>query len=601
MRALPEADPGRPPLTGPAAFIWWQTKRQLPVLVGAIGLGILAALCQAALPYILGQAVDEGLEAGIGERLLFWCGMLLAIGAVSIVANAVGHRFDVVNWLKASLNASQLIGHHVTKTGSAITKELPTGEVVATVASDALRFGELFAGMARFLGGIVTYIVVGLVLLNSSVALGLTVLIGLPVVAGILALLVKPLQRRQAAQREAQGRLTTLGSDTVSGLRILRGIGGEDVFSGRYRSQSQEVRKRGTAVAQTQSTLDALQVLLPGLFLTLVVFLGAHMAVQGQLTPGQLVTFYGYGVFLTQPLRAATMIVHQGTRAVVASKKMIKVLQVQPDVTDTGTSQTPPEGSTLLDLNSGLEVRPGQTLAVVAADPDVSAEILIRMARLFDSEHPVRWGEHDIGSFPVPAVRERIVLGEATPALFTGTLATEVDARGGSTEEQLLQALSHADAHDVLDSLPERLHGEIAEKGRSLSGGQRQRVALARALMTDAEILLLIEPTSAVDAHTEARIAANLRQARAGRTTAIVSASPLVLDQVDEVAYIDGDGVVRARGSHRELLDAADAGFAHARQYRDVVSRSVGEQAPEDTTTDAVSVGATSHDAGAQR
>ncbi len=552
------------------------------MLLGAIAFGVVGALCQAALPYILGRAVDDGLEAGISQQLLIWCGLLLGIGVVSIVANAVGHRYDVANWLRASLNASQLIGHHVTRTGSAITKELPTGEVVATVASDALRFGEIFAGIPRFLGGVVTYIVVGLVLLNSSVTLGVTVLVGLPVVAALLALLVRPLQKRQAAQREAQGRLTTLGADTVSGLRILRGIGGEEAFAGRYHEQSQKVRARGTAVAQTQSTLDALQVLLPGLFLALVVFLGAHLAVRGDLTPGQLVTFYGYGVFLTQPLRAATMVIQHGTRAVVASRKMINVLKVQPDVRDEGTDASPEAGSTLLDVTSGLELRPGQILAVVSADPDISADILTRMSRMNDDDGEVHWNGKDIRSYPVSEVRSTIVLGEATPSLFTGKLSTEVDARGGASEPDLMEALNAADAHDVLSSMPQGLHGELAEKGRSLSGGQRQRVALARALMTDADILLLIEPTSAVDAHTEARIAANLQRVRAGRTTALVTASPLVLDQVDEVAYIDPDGVVRARGGHRELLDAAEAGFEHAKRYRDVVSRSVGESTDSD-------------------
>lgn len=581
MRALPEADPGRPPLTGAAAFIWWQMRRQWPVLLGAIFFGILGALCQAALPLILGNAVDDGLAHGISEPLLRWCAILLGIGAVSVLASAVGHRFDVANWLRASLNATQLIGHHVTHTGPAITKELPTGEVVATVASDALRFGELFASLARFLGGMVTYVVVGLVLLNSSTVLGLTVLLGLPVVAAILALLVRPLQRRQAAQREAQGRLTTLGSDTVSGLRILRGIGGEEVFSGRYRQQSQKVRRAGVSVAQTQSTLDALQVLLPGLFLAMVVFLGAHLALAGELSPGQLVTFYGYGAFLTQPLGAATMVVHTGTRAVVASRKMIRVLKAVPEVTDEGRVPTPEPGTPLVDRASGLQVRPDELIAVVAADPDASAEVLNRMSRMVDGPQEVRWGEHSLREMPLEQVRRRIVLGEATPALFTGTLADEVDVRGTASREELLAALQTADAHDVLSSLPEGLDGEIAEKGRTLSGGQRQRVALARSLMTDAEILLLVEPTSAVDAHTEARIAANLPRARAGRTTAIVTASPLLLEQVDEVAFIDDDGVVRARGSHRELLDAAEAGFAYARRYRDVVSRSVGEAEPE--------------------
>lgn len=593
---MPHPDPGSPPLRGPAAFIWWQAKRQWGVLAGAIGLGILGALCQAALPYLLGRAVDEGLGEGIGQQLLFWCALLLGVGLVSVVANAVGHRFEVANWLRAALNASQLIGHHVTRTGAGITKELPTGEVVATVASDALRFGELFYGLARFIGGLVTYVVVGLVLLNSSLTLGLTVLLGLPVVAAILALLVRPLQRRQAAQREAQGRLTTLGSDTVSGLRILRGIGGEDIFAGRYRDQSQRVRRRGIAVAQTQSTLDALQALLPGLFLTLVVFLGAHLALRGELTPGQLVTFYGYGVFLTQPLRAATMIIQHGTRAAVAARKIINVLKVTPDIPDSGTQQPPPPGSPLLDLQSGLELREGQILAVVSADPDISAAVLDRMARMTDGEQPVHWDGDDLRDFPLAAVRERIVLGESAPALFTGDLATEVDARGGSALEQVQAALDAADAHDVLESLPLGIHDRITEKGRSLSGGQRQRVALARSLMTDAEVLLLVEPTSAVDAHTEARIAVNLRRVRAGHTTAIVSASPLLLEHVDEVAFLDSAGTVRARGTHRELIAAAEDGFVHARAYRDVVSRSVGEAAAHEPAAVTAQHGATEHD-----
>ncbi|TDE97692.1 ABC transporter ATP-binding protein [Occultella glacieicola] len=575
--------------------MWWQTKRQWGVLVGAVIVGIIGAVCQAAVPFVLGRAIDGGLEHGLSPSLLRWCLILAGIGAVSLFTGAFGHRLDVVNWLRASLNTSQLIGHHVTRTGSAITRELPTGEVVATVASDALRLGEIYAQAARLLGGIVTYILVAVVLLQSSVSLGVAVLIGLPVVAGVLALLVRPLQRRQALQREAAGRLTTLGADTVSGLRILRGIGGEEVFAGRYREQSQKVRAAGTAVAQTQSTLDALQTLLPGLFLAGVVWYGAHLALAGEITPGQLVTFYGYAAYLTQPLRAATQAVQSGTRAVVASRKVIKVLQVTHDVPDTGTETAPPAGSELVDSDSGLVAHPGQLLAVVSADPDASAEILARMARQHDRVEPgeqagsvdqddqaeqageVRWGERRLTDVPLAQVRERIVLSEATPALFTGPLTEELDTREQADRADLEAALATSDAGDVLDSIPDGLDGTMTEKGRSLSGGQRQRVSLARALLTEAEILLLVEPTSAVDAHTEARIAGNLTRARAGRTTVVVSASPLVLDQVDEVAFVSG-GRVEVRGGHRDLLEMAEAGHPGALAYRNVVSRATAEQ-----------------------
>jgi ABC-type multidrug transport system fused ATPase/permease subunit len=111
-----------------------------------------------------------------------------------------------------------------------------------------------------------------------------------------------------------------------------------------------------------------------------------------------------------------------------------------------------------------------------------------------------------------------------------------------------------AAAHDIVEALPGKLDGEVAERGRTFSGGQQQRLRLARALIADPEILILVEPTSAVDAHTEARIAARLGAARAGRTTVVCSTSPLVLDRADHVLYVE-DGAVVAEGTHHDLLD----------------------------------------------
>jgi ABC-type multidrug transport system fused ATPase/permease subunit len=120
----------------------------------------------------------------------------------------------------------------------------------------------------------------------------------------------------------------------------------------------------------------------------------------------------------------------------------------------------------------------------------------------------------------------------------------------------------------VIDALEDGLETEVEERGRSFSGGQRQRLVLARALVIDADILVLVEPTSAVDAHTEARIAERLKQHRDGRTTVITTASPLLLDRVDEVALLEG-GQVIAVGTHRELLGDP--------RYRRVVARGEDE------------------------
>ncbi|MFC0707056.1 ABC transporter ATP-binding protein [Cellulomonas uda] len=580
MRSLPLTDPGTPPLTGPVAYLAWQARRQWGILtVGAL-LGVLMFSCQAALPYVTGHAIDSGLAHGFGADLWRSAAMLLGLGVVSATAGAVGHRYDVENWLRASFAASQLVGRRVSHSGHTITAELPTGEVVSAVANDALRIGEIYHTSARFIGSIVAYGIAAFVMLRTSVSLGLIVLLGLPTVAVCIAALVKPLQRRQAAQREASGRLTTLGSDTVSGLRILRGIGGEGVFTARYREQSQLVRRKGEDVAVTQSWLDALQVLLPGAFVVVLIWYGAHLAVAGEITPGQLVQAYGFAAFLSWPVQQMTYTVQSATRAHVGASKVLNVLRVVPATgARPGTRPMPPAHVPLVDEVSGTVVTPGRVSALVCVDPDASAAVATRMARFDDAaeaDTPVRLGGELLAELDKLAVRERVVLAEATPQLFSGTLASELDVHGTRDAERLLHAITLADAHDVLDSVPDGLDGELPEKGRSLSGGQRQRVALARALLLDPEILLLVEPTSAVDAHTEARIAARLAEARRGRATLVVTASPLVLDHVDEVQLLV-DGRVVATGTHAGLLARTDA---HGAAYRRVVGRDLDEMTP---------------------
>ena len=579
---MPLADPGTPPLTSPSAYLWWVARGQLGLVLSAIGWGSAAFVAAAVMPFLLGRVVDTGLAHGLSRELWVGCLTLLGVGAFQALANVVDHRRAVENWIRSAFRSSQLLGHHVSRTGDAVTTELPTGEVVATVANDSLRVGEVFWIGSRLVGAIVSYVVVAVLLLQASLTLGVAVLVGLPAVAGVLALVVKPLEKRQSAQREASGRLTTLGTDTVAGLRILRGIGGEEAFAARYREQSQKVRRAGVEVARTQSILDALQALLPGLLLVGVVWYGARLALAGDITAGQLVTFYGYAAFLTEPLSAATEAVQIFSRARVGVRKILKVLAIEATGADTRgapfDAAVRPVGPapTLVDEATGVVVAAGRTTALVSADPDETAGIALRLGLLGtpDAAAHVRLDGVPLARLGLAEVRRRVLVAESTPQLFTGVLRTELDATGTADEAHLLAALQVADALDILEALPGGLDGEVAEKGRSFSGGQRQRLALARAVAVGAETLVLVEPTSAVDAHSEARIAERLVAARREMTTAIVTASPLVLDRVDEVVLVE-DGAVVGRGTHRELL--ADPGGT-GRRYRAVVSRAAAEE-----------------------
>jgi len=544
----------------------WLGRRQISTLAAAMVFGIVWMLAQALVPWALGRAVDAGIEADDVRALLLWSGVLLALALAQAGSGVARHRFAVSNWVQAALNSSQLVGHHVTKVGSAMPARLPTGEVVSTVASDAVRLGDAYDVIARFVGAIVAYAVVAVLLLSASVELGIVVLVGVPVTAALLAFVVRPLQRRQLAQREQAGRLTSLGADTVAGLRVLRGVGGEGVFLARYNERSQQVRRAGVSVAGVQSWLDALQILLPGAFVALVTWLGARFVLAGEISPGELVSFYGYAAFLVVPLRTATEMLQKTIRGHVAAGRILGVLTVQPAVSDPASpAEEPADGADLADPTSGLQVRAGRLTALVGPDPASTAAVADRLGRFDDAHGSGLLGGVPLTELPVATARRRVVVADTDPRLFTGTLRTELDPWGRHTDDEILAALDAAGAADVLDALPRGLDDEVTERGRSFSGGQRQRISLARALLSDPEALVLVEPTSAVDAHTEALVAGRLREHRAGRTTVVVSASPLVLDRADEVALLL-DGRVAATGTHHDLLRRDDeVGAAYRR------------------------------------
>ncbi len=567
MRQLPLDHPGTADHRSPGRYLWWLAKGQWHTLAGGMLFGIIWMSTQAVMPFVLGRAIDRGVADQDSGELLKWAGLLFAIGLVQAASGIMRHRFAVTNWLTAAYRTVQLVGRQAVHLGGTLPRKVSTGEVVAIGTNDLSHVGNVMDVTARFAGAIVSFLLVSVILLSTSVTLGLVVLLGVPALMLLIGPILSPLQRRSAHQRHLMGDLSNTASDIVSGLRVLRGIGGEQVFHDRYRRESQTTRRAGVDVARLQSVLDALQVFLPGVFVVLVVWLGARSAVAGQITAGELVAFYGYSAFLMIPLRTATEYANKLIRGRVAAQRICRVLMLTPDHTDPEQlAPSPPVGSDLHDVRTGLHVRAGLLTAVVADQPDESAALADRLglcAAVVDDD--VRLGGVPLSALGRAEVRERIVVSDTGATFFSGRLGDRLDVRGRGG---LDQALDTASADDIFDAIDDGLDTIVAERGRTFSGGQRQRLILARALTSDPEILVLVEPTSAVDAHTEARIASRLRAHRAGRTTVVTSGSPLVLDAVDEVAFLRGGRVV-AVGTHADLFDREPA-------YRAVVTREVG-------------------------
>lgn len=618
-----------PDTRSPRRLLGWLLGQQWDLVLAGCVVSLLWMLPAALTPWVLGRAIDEGIVPHDTARVLLWAGVLLLITVVGAASGIVYHTVVVRSWLIAAYGQTRMVNHRSVRLGHVLPRRAPTGEVLSVNGSDGEQFGHFIEIFSRLVGNIVGYAVVAVIVLSISVPLGLVVLLVAPLIVLVSGALLRPLSAAQTRERSRDSELTSMATDIVAGLRILRGIGGERIFGDNYAGQSQRVRRAGVQAGGWAAFVEAVGVLLSGLFVVTLLAMGVDRVRSGELQIGQLVTFLGYALFLVQPIRVVFASFEQITRTFVSARKTIGVLGTpdpwpQREPVPQAELARLPAGE-LVDEASGLRVRPGRLTMVVSALPDDSAALADRLGRYLptgaslsvaeeDDEatgraarralderiaaraelaaHDTarahgRWGVTlagtDLGDLPLEQTRELVLVSDTGAHVFAGTLQEAVDPHGRLTRQQAEAAVHAAAAEDVYDIVPGGWQGVLDERGRGLSGGQRQRLVLARALASDAPILVLVEPTSAVDAHTEARIARRLPAHRAGRTTVLMSASPLLLHHADEVVLLQ-NGQVAARGTHADLLAGHSA-------YRSVVVR--GEESaridrpePDDTPSE---------------
>ncbi|MEU9994622.1 ABC transporter ATP-binding protein [Streptomyces sp. NPDC050848] len=588
IRELPYADPGVPDVRSGPRFLLWLGRNQLGGQVKALLWGLLLQLSIVGLSLAVGLAVQAVVDRD-GGRLALVGGLLALLGAGIAVGDMMLHRTAVTNWITAAARVQQLLSRKTAELGSVLTRRVAAGEVVAVSTGDVEKIGWFVEALSRFAAAALTVVLVCVGLVVYQPALGVVVAVGVPVLMLAVLPLLPRATRRADIQREKAGRATELASDTVAGLRVLRGIGGEELFLGRYRAASQEVRRAAVRSARMWALIAAVQVLLPGLLLVGVLAYGARLALDGRIAVGELVTVYGAVALMLHPLRHFEEIAMAYSFSRPSAKRAARVLALVRTTTTTADGHGEATGD-LYDPVTGLLAPAGLFTAVVCGDPDTAGRLADRLGG-----HPTEPGEGHtsvlLGGVPLDELdldtaRTAVLVQDKDPVLLSGTLheLLDVPASGAVSAEE---ALTAAQCGDVLDALAQAsvdtdgdpMRTRITERGRSLSGGQRQRLALARSLVTDPEVLVLDEPTSAVDSHTEARVAAGVRELREGRTTVVLASSPLLLDRADRVALVHGDEVV-AVGTHRDLLRTEP-------RYRAVVTRETeDEQALEKQVLD---------------
>ncbi|MET8173528.1 ABC transporter ATP-binding protein [Streptomyces clavifer] len=521
-------------------------------------------VCLTLPPYLLSRAIDDGLERGQWSVLVGWVAALLAVGVLNAWLAIMRHRTMTRVRMDAAFRSVQVVVGQATRLGGALQRRVTAGEVVTIGFNDVQVIARTLTMTGPGVGAVLAYAVVAALLLTVSPLLAVVVLLGVPLLTVLVGPLLGRLQGVEATYREQQGGLAARFTDIVGGLRVLNGIGGKEVYAERYRQGSRALRTEGYRVGAVTSWIQALSVGLPTLFLGTVTWLAARMAAQGAITVGELVAVYGYAAVLVVPVSFFVEGGYDLSRGLVAARRVVRFLAMEPDsLGGGGTSDGPGNPAALRDPTSGVEAAPGRLTALVGARPSDSAAVIDRLGRFVESA--VTWGGIRLGDIDLTQVRRRILVADNEADLFAGPLREVLCGPWDRDEETIGRVLRTAMAQDIVRALPDGLDSPVDAQGRTLSGGERQRIRLARALLADPEVLLAVEPTSAVDAHTEAAVATRLHAARSGRTTVVTSTSPLLLDRADTVHYLL-DGSVVDSGSHRELL---------ARQpgYRLLVSR----------------------------
>ncbi|WP_225822992.1 ABC transporter transmembrane domain-containing protein [Streptomyces naphthomycinicus] len=561
-------DPGTPDTRGGWRYLWWLVRCQPGRSAAGALLGSVWMVLLAVQPYLMARAVDDGLLPGRLRVLAAWTGVMFVLGSVNAWVSILRHRTMTRVRMDANFRTVKVVVGHVLRLGAALPRRAGAGEVVTIGVGDVQVLAQALTVVGPGVGAVVVYAVVAGLLLAISAPLAAVVLLGVPVVALLTGPLTRRLQGAESEYRERQGVLAARIGDLAGGLRVLNGLGGKGLFADAFRSDSQRLRAQGYRVGAVASWVQALGVGLPTLFLAVVTWLAARTAAEGDISVGELVSVYGYVAVLIGPVAFFVQMAYDLNRGVVAARRVVRLLRLAPEP-DTGTRPAPAEPAELHDPVSGVRVVPGRLTALAAARPAEAAAVVDRLGRYGPTD--ATWGGVRLDAVPLADVRRRVLVADNEADLFAGPLREMTAAAEPADEAALRRAVYAAAAEDVVRGLPDGLESVVAGQGRSLSGGQRQRLRLARALLAAPEVLLAVEPASALDAHTEATVARRLRAARGGLTTLVTTTSPLVLDHADTVLFL-ADGEVRASGPHRLLL-------AEEPRYRALVARDAGDPA----------------------
>ena len=556
-------------------LLWRAISRRWRLVVPGLLLMTLWQLSEALVPIAIGWIVDAAIIP-LDRQAMLWS----VVGLVALfTVLSFSYRFGARMSNRALNEEAHDLRVEATRIPLARRRAMEgasSGGVLSVCSADADVAALIFRQIALGGSAVISIVGISVYLLWTDLIVGLIVLVGVPLSLVLVALPSRAISRHSTAQQAAIGEASSRATDIMTGLRVLKAGGGERWASEQYRAASQGAADAGIVTAERSGRVAGIGSLGMAAVLVMVLVAAGYRVVAGEMAIGTLVSVVGVAVFFEEPVRMITMMVSVFARSHGAAQRLVD-LQSSAPVDESGTEV--PEGSRLelrdLPLPDGRtldrEVARGEVVALVAEQPSAADAVTLAIAGHGEHTDAVLVGGHRRSAL-VPELARHLVVAPHRVDLFVGTIRSNIALRHGEVGDEGVEVdddvITASAVAEIVEHLPDGLDHVVQEGGRNLSGGQRQRIALARALHADPDVLVLHEPTSAVDAVTEWEIAQAVREMRtrrSGQATLIVSSSPPFLATADRVVHLPAHGEPRS-GTHAELR-------ADSATYRTAVDR----------------------------
>ena len=499
----------------------------------------------------------------------------MAIGLLEFVFIYLRRNYSGVVSLRMETDLRNDFYAHLQDLQVAFHDNWQSGQLLSRAISDIATVRRFVSfGLIWFLQTIVTFIVVFALMLSLDWQLAVVVVLCMLPIAYFSHKFHEKYKVIARRLQDQQGDLTTIIEEMATGVRIIKAFGRMPLIQKRFENQAGLLRATSLEGIRARSELWTQLNFLPNLSLVAVLLLGGYNVVQGSLSIGGLVAFMNYVFMLTWPMDAIGYVLSMSEECQTASERLNEVLDSRPEIADRpgarmldtctghiefrGVSFRYPKSEEWILRDLNLVVEPGETVGIVGRTGSGKTTLAYLLPRLYDvDEGTVLLDGIDVRDLRLRSLRSHIGVAFEDPILFSASVHENlVMGRPVVSDEELKRAIDVAQAGFVWD-LPWGLETRVGEQGYTLSGGQRQRLALARAVLGAPPVLVLDDPLSAVDVHTEAVIEEALGRVLEGVTGLLVVHRPSTLALADRVALIDG-GTVVAVGTHSELMSSND-------------------------------------------